>query len=88
MSNYLDPEKKKIERKKKDTCLILHDAVTLLTTLLVSEIKMATQIPRLKVSDVMQGFLWWSINLDLRLGKCLIKVRIYCSLYLNLAFLF
>ena len=58
------PKKKKIERKKKDTCLILHDAVTLLTTLLVSEIKMAAQIPRLKVSDVMQGFLWWSINLD------------------------
>ena len=64
MSNYLDSKKKKIERKKKDTCLILHDAVTLLTTLLASEIKMATQIPRLKVSDVMQGFLWWSINLD------------------------
>ena len=39
--------------KKKDTCLILHDAVTLLTTLLVSEIKMAAQIPRSKVSDVL-----------------------------------
>ena len=41
MSNYLDPEKKtiKLERKKKDTFLILHDAVTPLTTLLVSEIK-------------------------------------------------
>ena len=64
MANYLDPKKKKIERKKKDTCLILHDAVTLLTTLLVSEIKMATQILRLKVSDVTQGSLWWSINLN------------------------
>ena len=30
--------------KKKDTCLILHDAVTLLTTLLGSEIKMAAQL--------------------------------------------
>ena len=38
-------------------CLILHDAVTPLTTLLVSEIKMAAQIPRSKVSDVLQGFL-------------------------------
>ena len=64
MANYLDPKKKKIERKKKDTCLISHDTVTLLTTLLVSEIKMATQIPRSKVLDVMQGFLWWSINLN------------------------
>ena len=35
MSDYLDPE------KKKDTCLILHDAITPLNTLLVSEIKMA-----------------------------------------------
>ena len=33
-------------------CLILNDAVKPLTTLLVSEIKMATQIPRSKVSDV------------------------------------
>ena len=33
--------------KKKDTCLILNDALTPLTTLLVSEIKMAAQIPRL-----------------------------------------
>ena len=64
MANYLDPEKKKIERKKKDTCLILHDTVTLLTTLLVSEIKMAAQILRLKVSDDMQGSLWWSVNLN------------------------
>ena len=49
MSDYFDPQ------KKKDTCLIVHDALTLLTTLLVSEIKMAAQIiiwqtPRLKVS--------------------------------------
>ena len=51
LSNYLDPD------KKKDTCLILHDVVTLLTTLLVSEIKMAAQMPRLKVSDVLKGFL-------------------------------
>ena len=43
LSNYLDLERKQIERKKKDTCLILHDAVTPLTTLLVSEIKMVTQ---------------------------------------------
>ena len=51
---YLDPE------KKKDTCLILHDAVTPLTTLLVSEIKMAAQIlgyPDTAISDVFQGFL-------------------------------
>ena len=40
MSDYLDPE------KKKDTCLILHDAITPLTTLLVFEIKMAAQISR------------------------------------------
>ena len=32
-----------VERKKKDTCLILHDAVTPLATLLVSEIKKAAQ---------------------------------------------
>ena len=43
LSNYLDLERKQIERKKKDICLILHDAVTPLTTLLVSEIKMVTQ---------------------------------------------
>ena len=43
LSNYLDLERKQIERKKKDTCLILHDAVTPLSTLLVSEIKMVTQ---------------------------------------------
>ena len=43
LSNYLDLERKQIERKKKHTCLILHDAVTPLTTLLVSEIKMVTQ---------------------------------------------
>ena len=51
MSNYFDLE------KKKDTCLILQDAVTPLTTLLVSEIKMAAQILRSKVSGVLQGFL-------------------------------
>ena len=49
--------------KKKDTCLILHDAITPLITLLVSEIKMAAQlaaqIPRSKVSYVLQGFLLW-----------------------------
>ena len=33
--------RKQLERKNKDTCLILHDTVTPLTTLLVSEIKMA-----------------------------------------------
>ena len=38
MSDYFDLQ------KKKDTCLILHDTLTPLTTLLVSEIKMATQI--------------------------------------------
>ena len=37
----LTEKRKEIERKKKDTCLILHDAVTPLTTLLVAEIKMA-----------------------------------------------
>ena len=46
-----------LTQKKKDTCLILHDAVTPLTTLLISEIKMAAQIPRSKVSDILQGFL-------------------------------
>ena len=51
LSDYLDPQ------KKKDTCLILHDAVTPLTTLLASEIKKAAQIWRSKVSDVLQGFL-------------------------------
>ena len=49
--DYLDPD------KKKDTCLTLHDVVTPLTKLLVSEIKMPAQMPRLKVSDVLQGFL-------------------------------
>ena len=53
----LTRERKQIERKKKNTCLILHDAVTLLITLLVSEIKMAAQIHRSKVSDVLQGFI-------------------------------
>ena len=33
MSDYFDPE------KKRDTCLMLHDSVTPLTILLVSEIK-------------------------------------------------
>ena len=42
-----------VPEKKKDTCLILHDAVTPLTTLLVSEIKMAVA----QISDVLQGFL-------------------------------
>ena len=51
LSDYFDPE------KKKDTCLTLHNVRTPLTTLLVSEIKMAAQIPRSKVSDVLQGFL-------------------------------
>ena len=50
-------KRKQIERKKKDTCLILHDAITPLTTLLVSELKMAAQIPPSKVSNVLQGFL-------------------------------
>ena len=57
LSNYLDLEKKKMERKKKGNFLILYDAVTPLTTLLVSEIKMAAKILLLKVSDVLQGFL-------------------------------
>ena len=41
ITGYLDLEKKTIflGRKNKDTCLILHDIVTPLTTLLVSEIK-------------------------------------------------
>ena len=50
MSDYLNPD------KKKDTCVILHDVVTLLTTLLVSEIKMAAQILRSKVSCTCQPF--------------------------------
>ena len=67
---YSWPGKKNIERKKKDTCLILHDAVTPLTTVLVSEIKMAAQIPWLKVSDVLQGFLKWQITLNnIKTGK-------------------
>ena len=41
----LTRKRKQIERKKKDTCLISHDAVTPLTTLLVFEIKMAAKIP-------------------------------------------
>ena len=53
MADYFDPE------KKKDTCVLLHDAVTPLTTLLVSEIRMAAQIPRSKVQDALQGFLLW-----------------------------
>ena len=40
-SIILTGKRKEIERKKKDTCLILHDGVTPLTTLLVSKIKMA-----------------------------------------------
>ena len=59
ITGYLDTEKKTIflGRKNEDTCLILHDIVTPLTTLLVSEIKMAAQILRSKVSDVLQGLL-------------------------------
>ena len=53
LSDYFDPQ------KRKDTCVILHEALTPLTTLLVSEIKMASQISRSKVSHVLQGFLWW-----------------------------
>ena len=41
----LTRKRKQIERKKQDTCLILHDAITPLTALLVSEIKMAAKIP-------------------------------------------
>ena len=80
-------KRKQIERKKKDTCLILYDAITLLTTLLVSEIKMAAKVLQLKVSDVLQGirFSGKSHKITLRLGNCLIKVRIYCLLSLNLA---
>ena len=43
--------------KEKRHLFNLHDAVTLLTTLLVSEVKMAAQILRSKVSDVLQGFI-------------------------------
>ena len=35
----LTRKRKEIVKKKKDTCLVLHDAVTPLTTLLVSEWK-------------------------------------------------
>ena len=81
MSDYFDPE------KKKDTCLILHNAVSPLTTLLVSEVKMAAQIPQSKVSDALKAFFSGkSPRITLRLGKCLIKVRIHCLLYLNLDF--
>ena len=81
-------KRKQIERKKKDTCLILYDAIALLTTLLVSEIKMAAKVLQSKVSDVLQGirFSGKSHKITLRLGNCLIKVRIYCLLSLNLAF--
>ena len=80
-------KRKRIERKKKNTCLILYDAITLLTTLLVSEIKMAAKVLQSKVSDVLQGirFSGKSHKITLRLGNCLIKVRIYCLLSLNLA---
>ena len=80
-------KRQQIERKKKDTCLILYDAFTLLTTLLVSEIKMAAKVLQSKVSDVLQGirFSGKSHIITLRLGNCLIKVRIYCLLSLNLA---
>ena len=82
-------KRKQIERKKKDTCLILYDAITLLTTVLVSEIKMA-KVLQSKVSDVLQGirFSGKSHKITLRLGNCLIKVRIYCLLSLNLAFFY
>ena len=49
--------------EKKDTCLILHDAITPLTTLLVSEIKMAAQILRSKVSDVLQKG-WFNCQIE------------------------
>ena len=83
-------KRKQIERKKKDTCLILYDAIALLTTLLVSEIKMAAKVLQSKVSDVLQGirFSGKSHKITLRLGNCLIKVRIYCLLSLNLAFFY
>ena len=50
-------KRKQIDQKKKETCSILHDAVTPLTTLFVSEIKMAAQILQSKVSDVLLGFI-------------------------------
>ena len=53
----LTQKRKQIERKKRDTCLMLHDAITPLTTPLVSEIKMAAKIPQSKVSDVLHGIL-------------------------------
>ena len=83
MFNYLDPERKQIERKKQDTCLILHDAVTLLTTLLVFKIKMATQ----RYHD-------WRFQVSCKAffsGKSpytTLRVRIYCLLYLKKAFFF
>ena len=53
----LTQKRKQTERKKKDPCLILHDAITPLTTPLVSEIKMAAKILRSKVSDVLHFIL-------------------------------
>ena len=52
MFNYLDDRK-----KKKDTFLTLHDAVTLLTTLLVPEIKMAAHryVIEVSVQSFLQG---------------------------------
>ena len=43
LSNYLDPEKKinQVQRKRKDACIILRDAVTPLTTQIIYDIKMA-----------------------------------------------
>ena len=51
LSNFLDLEKK-TNRKKEKYYIILHDAVTPLTTVLVSEINTAV-----KGLDVLQGFL-------------------------------
>ena len=43
-------------KRKKDIRLILHDTITPLTTLFVSEIKMAAQVLWLKVLDVLQSY--------------------------------
>jgi len=75
--------------KKKDTCLILNDAVTPLTTQLVSEIKMVAQILdcdrrfQMSCKAFLSGKSPW---ITLTLAKSFIKVRIHCLFFLNLAF--
>ena len=61
MSDYFDPE------KEKDTCLILHDAITPLTTLVVSEIKAilfhiyVTTIVKFQHNNYKNVFLQWNV---------------------------